>query len=83
MHTYRDGVIICTVTLKMFEGSSPMLITLRPAKSMTKFVESINSLGGCMLTDRRIFLCTRSLQGTAELDVSILFDIFPVIFPLN
>ncbi|KAF0710990.1 putative inhibitor of apoptosis [Aphis craccivora] len=64
MHTWRDGVIICTVTLKTFEASSPMLMDFRPAKSMTKFVELIKSLRGCTINKFRIFFLARSPLAT-------------------
>lgn len=75
MQTCLDGVIICTHTLKTSEASSPMLMDLRPEKSMTKLEQSIKSLGGCTVVERRIFSPSRSLQASEM----ILWS-FPVIF---
>jgi len=78
IHTCLDGVIICTHTLKTSEASSPMLMNLRPEKSITKLEQSINWLGGCTIVERRIFSTSRSLQASETI-----FWIFPVIFSLS
>jgi hypothetical protein len=59
-HTNRDGVIICIETLKSLDGSSPMLIDLRPVKSMVKLVVSIKSTGDCVSCGRNIFTSASS-----------------------